>query len=350
MKKYTICIILNFLIFNIYAQNIDFSQFKINKNDIKGKLILINEAHKIPTNSSAYYLIIKELTKNFTDSDTLNIFTEQPYSHTIMLNKILQNEDDTLRKIKWNDFPQNKLPTNAWLDSLVGLKKNIRFIGVDFEYDEGKRIKSYKYFFETLRDEFAKSHLSTKELDDYIRKINDKSIKNKDIEALKVFLKSIPLKTKSISDALFILEAKHKYFGYRDKNIYERFKQIIGRSIDVKNQYNFLIYGGAHTNPSRPNSLLKNLFTLFDEDKESPFFDNTLLIANYYFDCISYGFYWSKEPSNFSGGIYGGKGDEIVITELKKKDWKSGLFVIKNELTLPLQSFDKILYFVIHQE
>lgn len=217
MKKYTISIILNFLIFNIYAQNIDFSQFKINKNNIKGKLILINEVHKIPTNNSAYYLIIKELTKNFTHSDTLNVFIEQPYSLTVMFNKILQNED-TLRKLKWNDFPQNKLSTNAWLDSLVSLKKNIRFIGVDFEYDEGKRIKSYKYFFKTLRDEFAKTPLSIKELDDYIQKIDDKSARNKDIEALKMFLKSIPLKTKSIADALFILEAKHHFFGYRDKN------------------------------------------------------------------------------------------------------------------------------------
>jgi hypothetical protein len=347
MKKYTICIFLNLLILNIYAQNIDFSQFKINKNDVKGKLILINEAHKIPTNSLAYYLIIKELTKNFTDSDTLNVFIEQPYSLTVMFNKILQNEDDTLRKTKWNDFPQNKLPTNAWLDSLVSLKKNIRFVGVEFEYDEGKRIKSYKYFFETLRDEFVNASLSTKDLDDYIQKINDKSIKNKDIEGLKIFLKSIPLKTKSISDALFILEAKHKYFGYRDKNIYERFKQIIEKRIDVKNQYNFLIYGGFHINPLGFN----NLSNFFDKNKESPFFSNTLLIANYYFDCTSYGFYGSKKPSKMNGGLYyEAKEDEIIIPELKKKDWKSGLFVIKNELTLPLQSFDKILYFVIHQE
>jgi hypothetical protein len=345
MKKYTICIILNFLIFNIYAQNIDFSQFKINKNDIKGKLVLINETHSVPTNNLSYYLIIKELTKNFTDSDTLNIFTERPYSYTLMFNKILQNED-TLRKLKWTDFPQNKLPINALLDSLVSLKKNIRFIGVEFEYDEGKRIKSYKYFFETLRDEFTKASLPTKELDDYIQKIDDKSLRNKDIEELKVFLKSIPLKTKSIADAIFILEAKHKHFGYRDKNIYERFKHIIRRNLDVKNQYNLLIYGGNHINPTRS----KNLFNLFNKDKESPFLGNTLLIANYYFDCTSNGFYGSKEPSKANGGIYEIKGDEMIMNELKKKDWKSGLFVIKNELTLPLQSFDKILYFVIHQE
>lgn len=350
MKKYTIYIILNFLIFNVYAQNIDFSQFKINKNEIKGKLILINETHNISTNNLAYHLTIKELTKEFTNSDTLNIFIEQPCSLATMFNKILQNAEDTLRKTKWNGFPQNKLPTNAWLDSLRSLKKNIRFIGVDFEYDEGKRIKSYKYFFVTLRDEFAKASLPTKELGDYIQKINDKSIRDKDIEELKVFLKSIALKTKSIADALFILEAKHQVFGYRDKNNYERFKQIIERSIDVRNQHNLLIYGGNHINPSRPNSLLKNLFTLFDKDKESPFFGNTLLIANYYFDCISYGFYWSKEPSKYNGGLYGGKGDEMIMTELKKKDWKSGLFVIKNDLTLPLQSFNKILYFVVHQE
>jgi hypothetical protein len=349
MKKYTICIILNLLIFNIYAQNIDFSQFKINKNEIKGKLILINETHSVPTNNLSYYLIIKELTKDFTYSDTLNIFTERPYSYTLMFNKILQNED-TLRKLKWTDFLQNKLPINALLDSLVSLKKNIRFIGVDFEYNEGKSVKSYKYFFETLRDEFAKASLSTKELGNYIQKIDDKSISKKDIKALKEFLKSIPSRTKSISDALFILEAKHKYFGYRDKNIYERFKQIIERSIDVKNQYNLLIYGGVHTNPSRPNSLLKNLFALFDKDKESPFLGNTFLIANYYFDCTSYGFYGSKEPQKENEGLYGLKGDKIVITELKKKDWKSGLFGIKNDLTLPLQSFNKILYFLIHQE
>ncbi len=349
MKKYTIYIILNFLIFNIYAQNIDFSQFKINKNEIKGKLVLINETHSVPTNNLSYYLIIKELTKDFTNSDTLNIFTERPYSYTLMFNKILQNED-TLRKLKWTDFPQNKLPINALLDSLVNLKKNIRFIGVDFEYNEGKSIKSYKYFFETLRDEFAKAPLPTKELDDYIRKIDYKLIRNKDIEELKIFLNSIPLKTKSIADALFILEAKHQFFGYRDKNNYERFKQIIESNLDVKNQYNLLIYGGNHINPTRSKNLLKNLFTLFDKDKESPFLGNTLLIANYYFDCTSYGFYGSKEPSNANGGIYEIKGDEMVITELKKKDWKSGLFVIKNKLTLPLQSFDKILYFVIHQE
>ena len=107
-----------------------------------------------------------------------------------------------------------------------------------------------------------------------------------------------------------------------------------------------MIYGGHHIYPLRSTSL----FNFFDKDKESPFLNNTLLIANYYFDCTSYGFYGSKEPSKFSGGFYGIKGDEIIMTELKKKDWKSGLFVIKNELSLPLQSFDKILYFVMHQE
>lgn len=345
MKKYTICIFLNLLILNIYSQNVDFSQFQINKNDIKGKLVLINETHNIPTNNIAYYLIIKELTKGFINSDTLNIFFERPYSFGLMFNEILQNED-TLQKLKLSDFPQNKLPTNAWLDSLVTLKKNIRFIGVDFEYDEGKRIKSYKYFFEKIREEFVKVHLPSKELDDYIQKIDNKLVENKDIDNLKMFLKSIPLKSKSIADALFILEAKHQFFGYRDKNNFERFNQFIKRNLDVKKQYNLLIYGGNHINPTRS----KNLFNLFDKDNESLFLDNTLLIANYYFDCTAYGFYGSKEPSKVNGGLYETKGDEIIMNELKKKDWKSGLFVIKNELTLPLQSFDKILYFVIHQE
>ncbi len=347
MKKYTIYIFLNSIIFNTYSQDIGFSKFQVNKNDIKGRLVLINEIHRIPTNNLAYCLIIKELTKNFANSDTLNIFIERPYSLGLMFNKILQNEDDTLRKTEWNDFPQNKLPTNAWLDSLMNLKKNIRFIGVDFEYDEGKRVKSYKYFFEMLKSEFTKAHLQSKELDNYIQKIDDKSVRDKDIEALKMFLKSIPLKTKSIADALFVLEAKHQFFSNRDKNNYKRFKQIIERSIDVKNQYNFLIYGGSHTYPLRSTSL----FNFFDKDKESPFFDNTLLIANYYFDCTSYGWYGSNEPSKYNEGLYhGSKEDEMVMTELKKKGWKSGLFVIKNDLTLPLQSFDKILYFVIHQE
>lgn len=345
MKKYTICIFLNLLILNIYSQNVDFSQFKINKNDIKGKLVLINEVHNVPTNSLAYYLIIKELTKNLTDLDTLNVFTERPYSSGLILNKILQH-DSLSQKIKLSDFPQNKLPQNAWLDSLLNLKKNIRFIGVDFEYDEGKRIKSYKYFFEILRDDFVKSHLPTQKLDDYIEKINNKLLTNKDVEVLKVFLNSIPLKTKLIADALFILEAKHQFFGYRDRNNFERFNQIIERSIDIKNQYSLLIYGSNHINPTRS----KNIFNLFDKDKESPFLSNTLLIANYYFDCTAYGFYGSKEPSKANEGLYETKGDEIIMTELKKKDWKNGSFVIKNELTLPLQSFDKILYFVIHQE
>ena len=345
MKKYTICIFLNLLILNIYSQNVDFSQFKINKNDIKGKLVLINEVHNVPTNSLAYYLIIKELTKNLTDLDTLNVFTERPYSSGLILNKILQH-DSLSQKIKLSDFPQNKLPQNAWLDSLLNLKNNIRFIGVDFEYDEGKRIKSYKYFFEILRDDFVKSHLPTQKLDDYIEKINNKLLTNKDVEVLKVFLNSIPLKTKLIADALFILEAKHQFFGYRDRNNFERFNQIIERSIDIKNQYSLLIYGSNHINPTRS----KNIFNLFDKDKESPFLSNTLLIANYYFDCTAYGFYGSKEPSKANEGLYETKGDEIIMTELKKKDWKNGSFVIKNELTLPLQSFDKILYFVIHQE
>ncbi len=262
-----------------------------------------------------------------------------------MYNKILQNED-TLRKLKWTDFPQNKLPTNSWLDSLLNLKKNIRFIGVDFEYDEGKRIKSYKYFFETLRSELSKEDIPVEKLNDFIRKINNKSIEDRDIEELKKSLSSTLFKSKSIADAIFILEAKHQFFGYRDRNNFERFNQIIRRNLDVKNQYNLLIYGGNHINPTRS----KNLFNLFDKDKESPFSGNTLLVANYYFDCTAYGFYGSKESSKANEGLYEAKGDEMIMTELKKKDWKSGLFVIKNELTLPLQSFDKILHFVIHQE
>lgn len=349
MKKYTIFIFLNFLTLNIYSQNIDFSQFKINKNEIKGKLVLINETHEVVTNNLSYYLIIKELTKDFVDSDTLNIFIEIDYSLSLMYNKILQNEDDTLRKTKLPDFPQNKLPTNTWLDSLMNLKKNIRFIGVDFEYNEGKRKMSYKYFFKTLKEEFSKHNLPQQILDDYIQKIDDKTIKKKDIKQLKSILETVPLKTKPIEDAIFILEAKHQFFGYRDKNNYERFKQIIERSIDIKNQYNLLIYGGAHTNPNG-FKVSKNLFNFFDEDKESPFFGNTLLIANYYFDCTSYGFYGSKEFSKYNGGLYGLKGDEMIMPELKKKDWKKGVFAIKNDLSFPLESFNKILYFIVHSE
>ena len=99
MKKCVISIILNLLSINIYCQDIDFSSFKVDKNDIKGKLVLINEVHNVPTNSLAYYLIIKELTKNLTDSDTLNVFTERPYSSGLMLNKILQH-DSLSQKIK----------------------------------------------------------------------------------------------------------------------------------------------------------------------------------------------------------------------------------------------------------
>jgi hypothetical protein len=159
-------------------------------------------------------------------------------------------------------------------------------------------------------------------------------------------LSSKPFNSKLVEDALFILEAKHQFFGYRDRNNFERFNQIIRRNLDVKNEFNLLIYGGNHINPTRS----KNLFNLFDKDKESPFLGNTLLIANYYYNCTAYGFYDSKEPSKENGGIYETKGDEIVVTEFKKKDWKSGLFVFKNDLTLPLESFDKIMYFVIHQE
>jgi hypothetical protein len=346
MKKYTIFIFLNFLTLNIYSQNIDFSQFEINKNEIKGKLVLINETHYIPTNNTAYYLIIKEIAKGLSNSDTLNIFIERAYSLGLMYNKILQNEDDTLRKTKLPDFPQNKLPTNVWLDSLMNLKKNIKFIGVDFEYDEGKRLKSYKYFFETLKDEFLKLNLPQQILNDYIQKINNKSIENKDIKQLKSFLETVSLKTKPIEDAIFILEAKHQFFSYRDKNNYERFRQIIRRNLDVKNQYNFLIYGGSHVFPN--NS--RNLFNLFNKEKESPFLDNTLLIANYYFNCTSYGFYGSKEFLKYNGGLYGIKDEEIIIPELKKKDLKKGIFAIKNDLSFPLKSFDKILYFIVHSE
>ena len=345
MKKCVISIILNLLIINIYCQDIDFSSFKVDKNGIKGKLMLINETHNVATNNLSYYLIIKELTKKFDNSDTLNIFVERPFTMGFMYNKILQNED-TLRKLKWTDFPQNKLPINAWLDSLASLKKNIRFVGVDFEYDEGKRVKSYKYFFETLREEFAKVYLPAQTLDDYIEKINTNSIEKKDIESLGLFLKSIPLRKKSTTDALFVLEAKHQFFGYRDENNFERFNQIIRRNIDVKNQYNLLIYGSNHVNPTRS----KNLFNLFNQDKSSPFLNNTLLIANYYFDCTAYGFYGSKEPSKANEGLYETKGDKLVMDELKKKDWKSKIFAIKNEFSLPLQSFDRILYFVVHKE
>lgn len=345
MKNYTLIITLYVLTFSSYCQNVDFSPFKIDKTEIKGKLVLINETHNISTNNSTYYLIIKNLTSEFSSTDTLNIFIERPYSHSFLYNNILQNKDVT-NKIEFSDFSQNKLSTSAWLDSLKSLKKNIRFIGVDFEYDEGKRVKSYKYFFETLKNELPNTHSSMSVLDNYIQKIDTKSIENHDVEKLKLFLKSIHPKTKFISDALFILEAKHDFWGYRDKNNFERFNEVIKNNLDVKNQYNLLIYGSNHINPTRS----KNLFNLFDKDENSPFLDNTRLIANYYFGCTSYGFYASKKPLIVNEGLYETKGDEIIMTELKAKSLKNGVSVVNNNLNLPLNSFNKILYFIIHSE
>lgn len=345
VKKYIFFITLNFLVFKVYAQSIDFPQFEIDREEAKGKVILVNETHNIATNNLSYYLLIKAISKKFVDSDTLNIFIERPYSVSLMYNKILQNED-TLSMPKLSDFTQNKLPINAWLDSLGSLKKNIRFIGVDFEYDEGKRMKSYKCFFETLRISLLEDSVSIKELDNFIIKIDSKMVQNKDINELKKWLSVTPHQSKIVEDAIFILEAKHQFFGYRDRNNFDRFKQIIERRLDVKNQYNLLIYGSNHINPTRS----KNLFNLFDRDEKSPFFNKTRLIANYYLDCTSYGFYNSKEPSKANEGLYELTGDEIVITELKKKNLNNAVSIFRNDLTLPLQSFGKILYFIVHTE
>ncbi len=344
MNKKLLSIIFCLKFFTSNGQNTQQDVFNIDKNVIRSNLILVNEAHKIPTNSLAYYSIIKEIIRSFSSTDTLNVLIERPYSVAFLYNQILNNHESFIPQ--WADFKENLLPQKSFIDSLKTLKKNIRFIGVDFEYDNGNRKESYAYFFKYLQRDFEKQAISMEALDVLIKNTESNKLARKDIKNLQVSLNRLEYRSKIIEEAKFILEAKHSFFSNRDKNNYHRFMKFFNQNVAIENSYNLLIYGSSHINPYRKQSI----FNYFDKDKKSIFFDNTILIANYYFDCLSYGSYLNESQSKVNSGIYITNNDSDVREELRKNTTNKSITFVKNVFKFQYADFEKIKYFIVHKD
>ena len=355
MKLKLVLIIALFHCLKISGQSIDASNFTPATDELRGKLLFVTECHEVKTNLPEYFEIIKSITFNFKETDTLNIIIEAPFTVSYFINKYFHNEGRTLiDSVLRNDPFKIEFYFN-----LRKLKKNIRFIATDFEYDHGAtggRLEAYKMYFEELKNILEKNKIDLSVVKSFIYGIRVQGVDEADVFTFKKYIQKLAinqpdsvLKLK-LKEANFVLSALHlnDKLEVRDKATYSRLVDLLKSGINTATNFNLLIYGAEHANPY----LEKSLFNKLNIAEDSPFKSNVKLFANIYIECLSYGSYNQRSLVQETVGLYPNqKEDKELITLLSnnfKNESEGSCKIFKNNLSSPLKGFQDVLYWGIH--
>jgi hypothetical protein len=342
---------------NLSGQSVDMQEFTPAKDSLKGKLIFIIECHEVKTNLPEYLEVIKTLTADQSSNDTLNVFLEAPFTVAHFINKYMRGEG---RELLDSVFRNDPFKIEYYF-ALRKLKKNIRFISCDFEYDHGApggRLEAYKLYFEELKTLLDRSKIDLSVVKSFIYGIRVQGLEEADIFTFRKYIQKLSinqpdavLKAK-LKEANFVLSALYTYGknDVRDKATYARLKEILQGGINYQNQINLMIYGSAHGNPLNE----KSLYSKFQNEDDSPFLNKVGFIANIYIDCLSFGSYNEKSIVLETVGLYPDmKEDKLLIDELKKAFSLEKAGVMKmypNKLSSTLKDTDRVLFWGIHNK
>lgn len=283
----------------------------------KGKLMVLNECHNVASNDKVYEHIVRQVASGVNQGDTLNLLLEMSYSNAYMLNRYLQGDT---QPIPWN--------LRKYVEALKGLNTPLRIIGVDFEYDRGGRARYYLPFLNTIVNELKAEDIPYEPLAMYIAALkSDTEWVQPDRKEVTAFYTGELQKVANgnqadnlLRDLLFVLDAEHHISSHRhrDNVAYKRFIEAQGKGmVRFANNYNILIYGSVHTDPSNKH----NIYSNFRNKRTSPFKDNVFSIAQAYIDCNSTGDYFEQKNRTVKASILNSKkkNDDQLLAYVKKK-------------------------------
>ena len=355
MKLKLFLIIALFHCLKISGQSIDASNFTPTTDELRGKLLFVTECHEVKTNLPEYFEIIKTITLNFKETDTLNIIIEAPFTICYFTNKYLHNEG----RLLIDSVLRNDPFKIEFYFNLRKLKKNIRFIGTDFEYDHGSaggRLEAYKMYFDELKNILEKNKIDLSVIKSFIYGIRVQGLDEADVFTFKKYIQKLAinqpdsaLKLK-LKEANFVLSALHvnDKLEVRDKATYSRLVDLLNSGINTATNFNLLIYGAEHANPY----LEKSLFNKLNFAEDSPFKNNVKLFANIYIQCLSSGSYNDRSLVLETVGIYPNQKEDTELISLLTKHFNNetegSCKIYKNNLISPLKGFQDVLYWGIH--
>jgi hypothetical protein len=298
LKKTTITLIVLLFAFSASAQQI-VDTTRTDYTAYMGKLIMVNEFHGVNANNTAYSHIIDQIAAAAKAGDTLNLLIETSYSQAWLLNRYIHGDNREIRTPK------------PYIAALRNAKMPVRIIGVDFEYDKGRRAQDYIGFLNATIEDLENQGVPSTQLKEYISSLKKDSVwQEPDRKSLIAFYEAQQKVQQptgnayhTINELLFVLNATHYLIGRsaRDSKAYSRFLETAdNNNIRYRSSYNLLIHGGAHTDPSRH----RNIYHHFLTKKSSPFKDNVYSVAQVYVDCISSGDYFSQTKMKGSSSIF----------------------------------------------
>ncbi len=339
------------------GQQIDTRQFLPAGDSLRGNLLFVSETHDVKTNLPEYYDLIKSISSPFNASDTLTVFLEAPYTLTYFINKYVRGEGTVLADSIFRNDP-DKI---EYYFALRKLHKNIRFIGVDFEYDHGNagaRLESYKAYFDDLKKELERNKIDLSVIRSFIYGIRIQGLDDADIYTFRKYIQKLRinqtdlvLKSK-LTEANFILNSRVEWEkeDTRDKFCFARFNELLLGGLTINSNYNVLIYGSAHSSPYNDRSM----YSLLNYDKNSPFNSKVYFLANVYYGCLSVGSYDDRHFTLETNGPYFYSEEDLEFLELIRKNYEmpqeNSMVIYRNTLSSDLKDFNRIKYIAIHNK
>ena len=338
-----------------FGQTINTSSFSPSQDSLRGKLLFVTECHEVRSNLPEYLAVINHMTAKFGNADTLNVFIEAPFTMTYFINQYLEGKN----RLLIDSILRNDPYKIEFYFSIRKLKKNIRFIGADFEYDQGNRggrLESFKLYFDDLKNVFSAAKIDLSVIKSFIYGIRVQGLEEADFYTFKKYIQKLGinqsdlvLKSK-LKEANFVLAAlqNNEKNDVRDKAYYSRMLELINSGITVHANSNLMIFGSAHGNPYNEMCLYSKLNCTDD----SPFKNKVEIFANVYLECLSYGSYNEKSIVLETVGLYFGSKEDKQILELIRSHYKpetvNTLNVYKNTVSSSLKDVDKVNYWGIH--
>ena len=338
-----------------HSQSINTEAFTPSVDSLKGKLLFMTECHEVRTNYAEHTAVISKITANFTATDTLNIFLEAPFTLTYFINQYISGKN----RILIDSILRNDPYKIEFYFSIRKLKKSIRFIGADFEYDQGKpggRFESFKLYFDELKKVLEAANIDQSVIKSFIYGIKVQGLEEADFYTFKKYIQKLsinqldPILKNKLKEANFVLAAlqSHDKPDIRDKAYYSRMLELLKAGISVTINVNLMSFGSAHGNPYNE----KCLYYKLSRTEDSPFKNKVEIFANIYFNSLSYGSYNDKSIVLETVGLYYGSKEDRQIIDLVLKNYKpeidNSFTIVKNDLQSELRDVDRVRYWGIH--
>jgi hypothetical protein len=253
------------------------------------RLVISAEVHEVSCNYQYKLSLIKALAKHGYN----NILLEMPFSYGLVCNEYLKTGDDSLLYF----ISRTKEAASFWR-SLYDFGKSgqipgLKFWGIDFEIDGGRR---GEFFAEAIRILAARRQKQMpEELSSILRELDTTTTNAGMVNIKRKLAKQVnnPVVCSFFEDGyssfVILVNRQHQYRPGRDENMFANFMEIHRTFLkDKPSQKYFAQFGWGHVRKSN-----KKCFAMLMAGKpESPVFNSSFFIGTQYINC------YSNLPSN----------------------------------------------------